>query len=1230
MISAERFLDLLEEKDLVSAKLIESLRRQIAEADTPEAKSRITAALVAKRLVDGGHLSRRLAQRLLDQADTKRPAGRESSTASRSPSAASSDPDELRIVEDRQEPEEEEWGFADEELAPLDEELAPLEDDLAPLEDVAPPVEDELVPLDELIPLDEDRGQGLTLAPEPRPQPSAPKPRASQGAAGPSRPAAPARPPETLRPPVKKAGMPASSASAAPLDELVPLSSGAAGRGSPLDDLMSAPSGQRIEPPKSQGLLGMFGGRKGKAKGNVWDSPLLLIGGGTLLLLLILGGVLVWAISRQSAEELLQIADESYNAGSYTKAVQEYDRYLEKAGPEHAGASTARIRRGLAQMRQATTGGSDPSKALEVTKSVLGQISSENAFRTEAQPELAAMLPKIAEDLSKAARQKTDPALVAQTEETLGLIDKYLLKTSMPYTRLADIRATLALTKREIARDAKLAEAIAAMEKSVSEGKTAEAYLVRTALLKEYPDLLGNEKLQAAVLAVSHAEMSAVKRVVEEKSPATADAPLPYLAAVPLARRETTAEVSGVAGRVVCAAADGAAYGLDAATGKVLWRRPVGFPSNGRSPSYPPTPMADAPGSGVLLVDAVAHELVCLDGPTGKLRWRFPLEERFDAHPVIAGKNVLIPTRSGRLVMVDVDSGESAGYIQLPQELRVGPAVTRDGSTAYQMAEHSNLYVLSLPEGACRKVAYLQHEPGSITVPPVIVGELLVVARNDGVASSRLQVLSLKEGEQGPELKPLQELPMKGHVDTAPLVSGRRLLVVTDKADMAVFEVRDAEPDKPLGKVADGVAAGEENLVRFPLLLGEHFFLGDALLTKYDILASRGRLQPRWTENGGSATLQPLVTAGSAVIHIRREVGLPGVFVSAVDTEEGKTLWQTQLGVPLAVEPLVGPGGDRITAITSAGAVYQVAAAQLADRTVVDQPLAAVPFAELRQPAANSVRLEDGSVAIAIGDAPKEVTVATVQESPPRLRRVPLPDPLGGPLAAFAGGLLAPLKTGPVFLFDPRSGNQRVEPFLPTIPSGAEFTWRRPTMLGDQEVLLSDGSTKLYRVGIDDNPKRHMVSRAVGEAPAPIRSAAAVAGSTVYTVDASDRLLGFALPDLKQATQTPLSGPCVWGPWQAGTCVLLATDEQLHCVDPEQPRWKVSLPAGLPAGVPLVDGESFLLASTGGAVCRIEAATGKVLGKVDIGLPLANGPVLLGGRLLVAGHDGTLYEIAKP
>jgi outer membrane protein assembly factor BamB len=93
---------------------------------------------------------------------------------------------------------------------------------------------------------------------------------------------------------------------------------------------------------------------------------------------------------------------------------------------------------------------------------------------------------------------------------------------------------------------------------------------------------------------------------------------------------------------------------------------------------------------------------------------------------------------------------------------------------------------------------------------------------------------------------------------------------------------------------------------------------------------------------------------------------------------------------------------------------------------------------------------------------------------------------------------------------------------------------------------------------------------------------------------------------------------------------LLVTDDELICAGGDQARWKTPLPHGPLAGVPLLDGESFLLASSNGVVYRIEAETGKAVGNTNVGLPLQNGPVLLGDRLLVAGHDGTLYQIQKP
>jgi len=56
MISAEQFLDTLQEKDLIPVPLIESLRKQVAAAGKP-----VSAQSVAKLLIDKGHLTPALA-----------------------------------------------------------------------------------------------------------------------------------------------------------------------------------------------------------------------------------------------------------------------------------------------------------------------------------------------------------------------------------------------------------------------------------------------------------------------------------------------------------------------------------------------------------------------------------------------------------------------------------------------------------------------------------------------------------------------------------------------------------------------------------------------------------------------------------------------------------------------------------------------------------------------------------------------------------------------------------------------------------------------------------------------------------------------------------------------------------------------------------------------------------------------------------------------------------------
>ena len=972
---------------------------------------------------------------------------------------------------------------------------------------------------------------------------------------------------------------------------------------------------------------------------NVWDSPLLLVGGGILLTLVLLLIGLVFALTRQTGDEALRLANEDYRNGSYSQAISKYNQYLQKFS-SHSGVSLARVNCGLAQLRQATPKGTrDWSAALQVANEVLNEIATEREFK-RAEGDLSAILLTIAQGLAAQAQQNPAPALVEQAKQALALMRKYVPPSLLRGREISEIEASLALTEREIARGDRLAEAIAAMKQQVAQGDMQRAYAIRKALLKDYPLLADNDQLRQALIEVSDAQQKAVQIVQKRQAAETAEPASPLLADVALTRRTTAAGVPDAAGQVVFALAGGAAYGLDAASGKVLWRRFVGFDGNGQRPSFPPTPISPEPGSDVFLVDAVRNELLRVEATGGRLRWRHAIGEPLDAHPVIASGQILVATRSKRLVRIDAADGSSAGYVQFPQELRVAPAVDIGRQLIFQVADHSNLFVLAFADGRCQRVVYLGHELGSITAPPAVVGRFLLISENDRARDSVLHVLAIEEGEKGLSLSRVQQVRLSGHVDVPPAVDAQRgrVLVATDLGAVYLFELSGTDPKRPLRAAAEAAPAGEERLVRFPSMQADYVWIAGAGLTQYSIDLSRRRLAPKWTGDQAGAAQQPLVTIGGTIFHVRRKHGVPGVLVSAVGIEQrpggAQPLWETHLAVPLAGEPIVDPAAGTITAVSSVPGVYQVEAAGLKGQQVLDQPDVTLQGSQIRQPVGQVIPLGGGLLAMTAGEGSDQIAVFDPQAEPKQLRWLKLPSPLACPPIAFAGGLLAPCKIGQVFLLDPRSGDSLTEPFQPWLESGVELPWRLPADAGKYGAVLADGRTRLYRVEIEQQPKPHLQARDQQELSQPIVSPVAVIGDIVYAVDAAGALAVFTLPQLTRAKQQDpvLSGRCVWGPRRVGGHVLLSTDDdRLLCLDGSgELRWRVQLPYGPLAGTPLEAGDQYILAALGGVVWRVEAMTGKELGKIDTGRPLGTGPVPLGNQLLLGGRDGSLLEIERP
>jgi outer membrane protein assembly factor BamB len=945
-----------------------------------------------------------------------------------------------------------------------------------------------------------------------------------------------------------------------------------------------------------------------------------------------------WAAEHgpKGADDTLSAAQKERAQRNYAQAVEQYTSFLQRF-PEDKRASEARVRRALARIRLAMQKPNGGAAALKVAQEVVKKIEPEKAFQ-QSQVELALILMDIAEELSNEIRQHPDQALGEQARQAMGLMEDYIPDEARPTERVAQVTALLTKNEHEVNRSSGLDDAVAEIGEAVAKKNLSHAYELYRTLVTEYPEVIDDEKLANAMQEVSRAQQALVKTVSRAELPAAVVARPGVAATVVLALRNKTAEAPDGLGRIVVATARGAAFGLDAATGKVLWRRLVAREPNPPADVFAPLRISQEPQSDVLVVDAAHEEVWRVEGASGRVVWRQVVGEPLAGPPVIAGKLALVATRSGRLVMIELAAGKSAAWVQLPQSLGVAPAYDPQRSLVFQVAKQSNLYVISLPDGRCRQVVHLGHQSGAVAVPPVVAGNFLVVAENNPAGDFTLRALAIQaspHGRPAPALKPVEQVPLKGRISSPLAAQGQRLLAVTSRRVIYVYDLAGDRPAAPLVQVAQHTLTGPENENRFAVLDGDSCWIADVQLAEYEIRPAEGRLAPRLITGQDSIFPQPPLLAGKTVFYVRRGESLPGTLVSALDTATQNDLWQTSLATPLAAEPLPEAAGGKLTAVTAVGAMFEIASPQPRSDTFADQPLLTIPPARLLRPIGHVIAMSGGMFAMTSGTGSNQLVLFDPQQRQRyRWLLVPPPNIMTCLPIPMAGGLLAPCKSGQIFLLDPQSTGSLAEPFEPELKAGLAWNWRRPAALGAREAVISDGDRRLYRLGIvaQDDGKPRLAAGQEAKSPKPIASPLAVAGSVAYAIDDAGTLRSFELPSLAEGKTYKLPGGCAWGPLGVGNRVMLVTDNgRLLCFgDRQDLLWQVDLPYGPLAGPPWATAGQFIMASQSGVVWRVNAATGKELSKVETASPLGTGPVALGNRLFVGSHDGCIYEVEMP
>jgi outer membrane protein assembly factor BamB len=719
---------------------------------------------------------------------------------------------------------------------------------------------------------------------------------------------------------------------------LTPMDMGGMGGGGGVVDPFAGNSAAMTPAPNAAATTAAAAAAFKKKRRRGWDSPLMLLGSGGLVLLLLAFVMLLYIYMRGNAKDILDAANADYQAQSYTQAIAKYEKFLKNFGKD-PNASFVRVRLGLAQLRAVVEGTRELKTALAKAQEIIPTIENEEKF-SEARPELAGILPDIALGLSQQAKNL---GASPEAKELVGLADQALelvknpayIPTSLRASqqqRIDEIERVLGDAKRGIEQEEALVAGLADISAAAAAGQTGDAFERRRSLLKLFPAVEADPRLAQAVQEVAAREQTLVKVEATPTPAATDDHPESSEVRRVLISHRRGEAVAGAENQVLYFLASGAVYGLEAASGKVLWRRVVGYETRNH-----PQPVSKDAGADALVVDGARQELVRVEAKTGKAIWRLPLGERF-ASPVVLGKNALVATETGALVEVDLATGQSTRRIRFPQSLPVEPGPVGVGSHIYQIGSHSHVYALATDSLECKEVFYLGQRAGTVAVPPVAALNHLVIAENAGPDYCLLHVLALDEKGLGLK-RPAEQEPirMAGHIVT-PLVQVRnRVLAVSSLGEARVIEIDPANAKKPAKVTGSLVKSSSQPFPSYSLFDYAQIWIGADRFVAYDVQASRGQINRKWIKHEQEYFVAPLQQLGKTVFHARRRRGSTGISVTAAKMEDGAQIWRTDLAVPLTL--VVGDVEKKqISAISAQGDLFRVAKDSL-ESGLLDQPV---------------------------------------------------------------------------------------------------------------------------------------------------------------------------------------------------------------------------------------------------------------------------------------------------
>ncbi len=572
------------------------------------------------------------------------------------------------------------------------------------------------------------------------------------------------------------------------------------------------------------------------------------------------------------------------------------------------------------------------------------------------------------------------------------------------------------------------------------------------------------------------------------------------------------------------------------------------------------------------------------------------------------------------------------GYLQLAQPLSVAPTIDRQKTRIYAPGDQAVLYTISLTEMKCTGVNYLGHSSGSIRVPLAAVMDKVALIENDGVETSHLRLMALDE--KGAIGKQVADRRLNGLAASPPIVTGRGMIVATDRGLIEAYDVATGMAANPLNLVATREPTGGGPLVRYFAATGRNVWVADTQLTKYSIMPTDNRLPIEEIENNfaGSTFDHPLLAFGDTLINVRRPKNRGGYVVASTDTKQGHPIWETDLAMPPAGAPVVDDATKAIIVGSADGYVFKFDEAALRTR-VQDEAVPSEMMPHDNPPLTAAVDLGQGHVAFTAINSNRLLLYNPTQPTPAKWLQ--LEGPLASAVTPIGPGFVVPLKLGQVFYLNSTDGARLATPFQPRLEPQSTLDYKPAVAVGadGRRFVITDGRQKVYLVGLADQPQSHLAEVKQGDVgPHPIESPLVVLGDAAFAVAGGTHLLHFKIPTMETVGETNLPAPLEAGPYRLGDSLLLSTaDDKLIALSATgEVKWQVPIQHGPLAGPPLALSDGIVLAYRKGIIERRSPTDGKPLATLNVEQPLATGPVTFMQHLIVTAADGTLLVVDKP